>query len=436
MIDLSVLVCSTHTRYRTFGQAIQVQLWSQYAALPPEEQARLEIIMLTDNKKMMLGHKRNVMVDMAQGRYVVFADDDDRLDPEYLAKLLAATASGADVLTFLVEVSINGQAPRVCRYSIDFERDRDTRRGYERLPNHICAVRRDLASQVSFPNIPYGEDSAYSKLLRPVLQSEHHIPEVLYHYDYNAETTETQQHLQAPLRRRDIKPTADVVILSDARTVDAQQMTQNTIDTCIAGANSLPVNVIVIEQQRNVKYRDATTVCAEGLSFNYNQFANAGARLGSAPWIVVANNDLIFHDGWLHQLLAADHQLVSPKCPRDSRHAGVVRNTEGTKTGRHLAGWCFMISRKLWERIGGLDEAVCFWASDDIVIEQVKAVGVNPMLVPAAKVEHLRSVTLHTRTPEEQDRLTWGSLQVFIDKYGHHPLQNNPSYKKWKRENA
>ena len=79
MIDLSILVCSVHTRYDTFAPKIQKQLYDQYNALSEADQDRVETIVLTDNKKMMLGHKRNTMVEVAQGRYIVFVDDDDRI---------------------------------------------------------------------------------------------------------------------------------------------------------------------------------------------------------------------------------------------------------------------------------------------------------------------------------------------------------------------
>lgn len=65
MIRLSVLICSTHTRRNTFLPKIMDQVFSQYEALPKERQDRVEILILADNKRMMLGEKRNVMVDMA-----------------------------------------------------------------------------------------------------------------------------------------------------------------------------------------------------------------------------------------------------------------------------------------------------------------------------------------------------------------------------------
>jgi len=432
MIDLSVLICSTHTRSTTFGPAIQKQVWDQLAALPAEDQARIEILMLTDNKSMMLGFKRNTMVDMAQGRYVQFVDDDDRIAPDMFRRVLDATASNADVITFLAAVSLNGNSPKTCHYSLDYVEDRNTENGYQRVPNHICAIRRDLARQVSYPHVAYGEDSGYSRLLRPLLRTEHHIDRVLYFYDYCLETTEAQSYLRNLARGRPaLQPVVDVVILSNVTTSELQRSTQRTIDTCVDGANGLPVGVAVLEQCPNIEYRRAATIRMPA-EFNYNKFANFGASRGSADWILVANNDLIFRDGWLHSLLAANHPLVSPKCPRDERQSEFTENKIGSVTGKHLSGWCYMISRDLWDRMGGLDDSVTFWCSDDVVIEQAAALGVKPMIVPSSIVEHDQSSTLKTTYQSSRDELTWGQLDKFIAKYGSHRMQNHPDFLRWK----
>jgi glycosyltransferase involved in cell wall biosynthesis len=193
MIELSILICSTHTRWRTFGRAIQEQVWEQYDALPADDQRRVEILMLTDNKQMTVGDKRNTLVGAAQGRYVAFVDDDDRIEADYLAALLAATGSGADVITFWAAVTINGGPVKLCHYGLEFDRDRNTALRYERLPNHICAVLREVALRLRFPSTSYGEDAVYARALKAFLLSEQHIPRVLYHYDYSDATTETQK---------------------------------------------------------------------------------------------------------------------------------------------------------------------------------------------------------------------------------------------------
>lgn len=431
-VTLSLLVCSTHTRYRTFGRAIQDQLWPQYEALPPADQDRVEILILVDNKKMMLGEKRNVMVDAAQGRYVQFIDDDDRIEPDLIRSVLAGIdESGADVITFLCSVSINGAAPKVCRYSKRYGQDQNTAREYRRLPNHICCIRREVAIKATFPNLLYGEDSGYSKLLLPHIGTEHHIDRVLYHYDYNSETTETQQARRARVRttRQAGPPVVDVVILSNAKTAKLRRMTQHAVDTCLAGANGLSLNITVMEQT-GARYQNATTVYNPG-PFNYNRSANAGAVLGTAPWVMIANNDLVFHDGWLHQLIAADHPVVSPLNPGDSRQRDMIENTAGPTNGRHFSGWCFMIKRDLFERIGGFDESVAFWCSDDATVEQVKAAGVLPMLVPGSVVRHLGSVTL--KAEPNADDLTWRQVDAFNRKYGATKFVTDPRFIAWKQ---
>jgi GT2 family glycosyltransferase len=185
-----------------------------------------------------------------------------------------------------------------------------------------------------------------------------------------------------------------------------------------------------MEQSHGRKYRNAVTVANPG-PFNYNRTANRAAKLGSADWIVVANNDLVFSDGWLHELIAANHPVVSPKSPGDPRQQDVVENETGTVNGRHLSGWCYMIRRNLWRQIGGFDTCVDFWCSDDVVIEQVTAAGVQPMLVPGSVVKHLGSTTLRGRV--DRDELTWAQVDIYNRKYGRDKFADNPHYLEWKK---
>ncbi len=429
---LSVLVPSVHTRRVSFLPKILDQLYGQYEALPKRDQDRVEILTLIDAKGISLGEKRNRMVAIAQGEYVVHVDDDDRVEPDYLASLLAATSAGSDAITFKASVTLNGGAPKPCIYSTRYTEDTNTSLEYHRMPNHITAVRRDLALQAGFPNKNKGEDSAYAVLLRPLLVTETHIDRVLYHYDYDARTTETQRDADSVTA-----PVVDVVFLSKASTPELQAMCQTAIDTCITGAGSHQVNVIVIEQT-TARYRDAITI-HETAPFNYNAFANKGARTGRAPWIMVANSDLDFKPGWLDGLLAAGHDLVSPVDTNEGRQRRLTSNEVGVQCGQHLSGWCFMIARSLWEKIGGLDEDFRFWCADNSLIEQVVAVGVKPMVVPAAKVTHLISQTIGGRgkasDPDDDGSMTWQMVRLFNRKYGKNLFADDTRYRAWQANN-
>lgn len=433
MIDLSVLVCSVHTRYDTFLPKIQKQLYTQLASLSERDQERVEIMVLTDNKQMMLGAKRNHMVEMAQGKYLIFVDDDDRLSDDFLAELLTATDSGADCIVFTAMVSLNGGEPKPCYYSKDYVADFNKSDAYYRIPNHICCVRKEVSIKSSFPNVLYGEDAGYSKVLLEHLKTEHKIDKVLYYYDYNAATTETQKERVNIVKTKGIQPVVDVIFLSRADTIEQRIMTQRAVDSCTIGANGLPVNIIVLEQ-REANYAGATTLRMTD-KFHYNRYANYGASRGHSKYIMIANNDLDFLNGWLHGLIAAGHPLVSPVDPRNSRQDGLEENEVGEVNGRHLSGWCFMIERDLWSDIGGFDEDVDFWCSDDVVIEQAKAAGVLPMVVPSSRVLHLGSQTHNSIDFRDIDDRKWGNVYRFNKKYGKDKFADRPEYQAYLERN-
>jgi glycosyltransferase involved in cell wall biosynthesis len=172
---------------------MQDMLWAQHDKLSRADQERVEILILTDNRIMSIGAKRNWLIKMARGRYVQFVDDDDRLDDEALATVLAATEQNADVIAFPAMVSLGGGPARICHYSKNFGRDHNTPTGYKRLPNHICAVKRRLALRAKFPEINMGEDADYAQRLLPLLKTEHQIEKPLYFYDYDPRTSECRR---------------------------------------------------------------------------------------------------------------------------------------------------------------------------------------------------------------------------------------------------
>lgn len=405
------------SRRNTFLLRILEQLNSQYEKLSSKKQNEVEILTLIDNKKIMLGDKRNLMVDQAQGKYVVFVDDDDRITETYIADLLEATDSNADVITFKAEVTLNGGEPKICIYSKDFEKDHNTET-YNRLPNHICCTKKEFAQQVQFPSVLYGEDSGYSKLLKPLLKTEHFINKILYYYDFNAETTETQEYMRPinSVSRVHTPAILDIVILSNAKDNYFKGLTEQAIKTALETTPEYKLNIIVMEQNKDITYPNVQTVHYD-YEFNYNKVANHGARLGNSPYIMIANNDLIFKKDWLFHLLKANHPVVSPKCPIDHRQTQFTENTLGNEIGQHFSGWCFMVTRTVFEQINGFDEDFGFWYADNATVKQLNEQGYTPMLVPQSLVEHLGSQTLKTLPENEKHEKTHGQTNKFLNKY-------------------
>ena len=425
---LSILVPSVGIRRNTFAPKIMNAIYSQVDALKNPDD--VEVIFLSDNKKMTVGAKRNRLVNMATGDYVVFVDDDDRISDDYVTSILKAAENKSDVITMIAQVSINGAHPKPCHYSVSFKDDSNTASGYQRIPNHICAVRREFALRTPFPDKMCGEDADYSLMLKPLLRTESHIGKVIYFYDYSDATTETQMKGRAirNIIQQSKKPVADIVFLSKCDTPERKKMTEDAISSCISGAGDLLVNCIVVEQAKGVRYKGATTIYPDG-EFRYNAFANMGAKTGCSENIVFANNDLVFHDGWLKELVGSNSPAVSPADPNNNRQAN-VSNLSGFTNGVNFSGWCFMLSRELWNKIGGLDEDFKYWCADDSVIEQIRKSGNTPKLIPSAKVTHLISKTGSGELPDD---LTWGQVALFEKKYGIEKFKHDTRYADYKK---
>jgi len=188
---LTIGICSVLGRGTTFLPKILSQLQDQIKGY----ETQVELICLLDNKSIMLGEKRNMIVNMAIGEYITFVDDDDRLSDNYIQTLVNTIDNNKDVdcITFIVDVSINKGMYIPCYYSKDYLKDFNEPKAYRRIPNHICCVKTNIAKKTPYQNILRGEDAAYAKDLLPKLNTEVMIDEVLYYYDFNIETTETQQ---------------------------------------------------------------------------------------------------------------------------------------------------------------------------------------------------------------------------------------------------
>lgn len=417
-MKLSILIPTINTRRNTFLPRILEQVYSQYDKL--KDKNEVEILVLMDNKTIVLGDKRNLMIQQAKGDYVVFIDDDDRISNDYIESILEATKENSDVITFNSVVRLNDEQSKICYFSNSYLEDKNKPNIYERIPNHICAIKREIAKKVKFPSKTFREDVAYSILLKPLLKTETNIPRVLYYYDFNTETTETQTSTRKQdgykKPKTEIPSILDIVILSNAKSEVFKNMTENAIKTAIETSKGYKINIIVMEQNDNINYANATTIHYDG-EFNYNAVANLGISEGKSPYIMVANNDLIFKKDWLFHLLKANHPVVSPKCPKDSRQINIKENTLGFEVGKHFSGWCFMMKRCVWEDIGGLDEDFGFWFADNATVKQLEAKGYTPMIVADAIVEHLGSKTLRTLPDEKKKKLTRGQTKKYNDKY-------------------
>jgi glycosyltransferase involved in cell wall biosynthesis len=191
---LSILICTIPGRAKSFLPNILDQLGPQY-----DDNDTIELLYLGDNKNMTVGEKRNWLVKMAKGDYVVFVDDDDRIAPDYVSTLLSGIMHQRDrgimpdVVCFHAEIRINCGPPVPVHYSANHGQDQNLPGRYLRIPNHLMCVRRRLALDTPYAQISRGEDADYARRLLPKIQIQHLIARTLYYYDFNSSTTEAQK---------------------------------------------------------------------------------------------------------------------------------------------------------------------------------------------------------------------------------------------------
>lgn len=177
MIKLSILIATMPIR--------SVKLANLRVVL--DRQLTPEVEVITDSSmNYNIGTKRNKLLSLATGTYIIFQDDDDLISSDYIAKILEACKSDCDCIGISGVISTNGGQERQWHISKDYQMWFERLGVYYRTPNHISPVKRELALQAGFPEIAFSEDYEYSMRLLPLLKTEVKIPGILYYYRYES----------------------------------------------------------------------------------------------------------------------------------------------------------------------------------------------------------------------------------------------------------
>jgi GT2 family glycosyltransferase len=419
-MDLSILICSIQKRLSHFSSL----------AYCLEQQARnkpVEVLWLGDNLTMSVGEKRNKLLAISRGRYVCFADDDDLVEYDYIEQLLKGIQTKPDVVCFNVgfrNEEIGGaELPAVFSINNLFNRNLPDRR--IRMPNHLMAVKRELAIKADFPEKSFGEDTEYGLRLRgtskagALLKTEYHCGKVLYHYRFNPASSAT--HYLNPSNRgkenggrikAEPPVKMDVVMVSDGSKNELRIMTQQAIDSIQAE----DVNVLVLEKVPGVTYNHADTFQQKS-PFNYNQCLNEGALMGNSEYICFTNNDVLFPKGFVHDVVAA----LNP--PLEGREADVlsVQNQHGFIHNDIISGFCFVMRRSAWLKIGRLNTNYKFWCADNVTSEQIKAHELKE-IKSNIKVTHHTSASLNKLDPATRNEYTCTCVKQFNKDYNKNVL--------------
>lgn len=182
---LSILICSIQSRIGMLGGLLR-DLDEQIERT--NSRGLVEIRVALDNKEKTTGAKRQELLYLSQGQYVIYCDDDDTVDEDYIKEILIGCESGADCIPINGWIETNKSNRIYWRISKDYDNITIKENGvkkYLREVNHICAVRRELALLAGFNDVSCGEDKYYSQQLKPLLKTEYIIEKPLYFYHFS-----------------------------------------------------------------------------------------------------------------------------------------------------------------------------------------------------------------------------------------------------------
>jgi len=155
--------------------------------------SNVEHLILTDNRKRSIGEKRQSLLDVSNGKYVTFIDDDDDISDDYIECVLNAIEENADVITFKQKCLINNNPPSIINFSLQNKENEPYLPGMliNRMPFHVCIWKSKIAKKYKFPSTSYSEDWFWVEQLLKEVKTEFHIDKAIHSYIYDENVTTT-----------------------------------------------------------------------------------------------------------------------------------------------------------------------------------------------------------------------------------------------------
>jgi len=191
IMKLSILVPTVPSRLDFFYPRIIKTLLKQV-----EKHDNVEIIGLFDNKKRTVGEKRQNLLDLAKGEYLVFIDDDDRISEDYIDSILETLNNNpnTDCVVFdCITVVNNSNKETFCKYGIEFDKAHyinDDKTQWRGKPAHTMVYKSSIAKKHIFNTMKNcEEDIDWVNRACLDIKDQSRIDKVLYYYDANYKST-------------------------------------------------------------------------------------------------------------------------------------------------------------------------------------------------------------------------------------------------------
>lgn len=151
---------------------------------------------MTDAGELSIGVKRQLMLESATAEFLSFVDDDDMVPHDYCERQAAIIfgKNPPDVVGFrlgyVVDDVRSGEAVHSYRAAEIPTPNLGKGTRFNRLPNHLNPVRRELAIKAGYRDMRTGEDGDYARRLAELKPREFFLDAEMYEYLYRTERPE------------------------------------------------------------------------------------------------------------------------------------------------------------------------------------------------------------------------------------------------------
>ncbi len=150
----------------------------------------VEIVSECDDRTMSIGNKRQLLLERSYGEFVVYIDDDDDVPEDYCITIWKAITEKPHLhsIGFLQQCTFNGGPPKSASLSNKWAAWAEKTGGFDwvRTPFFPTPIRRDIAIQIGYKDIRFGEDHDFAIRLKEsgLIKNELFIEKIMYYYQY------------------------------------------------------------------------------------------------------------------------------------------------------------------------------------------------------------------------------------------------------------
>jgi len=191
----------------------------------------------------------------------------------------------------------------------------------------------------------------------------------------------------------------DTIILCNTTTRERYDMTNECIESLRASEIDHRFNIILVEsnKQSDFVYPNIDKLLVPKEDFHFNKYFNIALKECTSDWVILANDDLIFHDRWfsvIHSVYSTNPQVKSFSPWSNNWHPKYLNQDTPVHLGYysaiHMTGWCYVIRRnEVFSIIGEWDENYWFHYQDDDYAMNLLDNKIPHALIRDAKVTHI-----------------------------------------------